>query len=471
MATSILLPRQGQTVESCIIVGWKKAVGDRVAVGDILAEVETDKATIDIESTADGVLLEQLVKLGDDVPVLTPIALVGEPGERAAAPMPDTPHTAHAGAAPQPGERAAPSPSLTAGVAVSPRARALAARLAVDPAALTGTGPHGRVIARDIERAAAQAQAVPTAERPRMTPLAAAMLERGGYQAPAAGSGVGGKITTRDLRSDRDLRADTAPEPVSPAESPAPPAVPAQPLPNAADDGVTHIPIRGVRKVIAERMTHSLHSTAQLTMTAYADARALLAYRARLKSSPEALGLRGITINTLVLYAVARTLPAFPDLNATVTQAEGEGVIAQYAAVHLGFAVDTPRGLLVPVVRDAHARSLRALADAADALAAAAQNGRLAPDAMTGGTFTVSNLGAFGIESFTPILNPPQVAILGVGAIAPRPITDDAGETAFAPHLALSLTVDHRVVDGAPAARFVQALARAIASFDLILAG
>jgi pyruvate dehydrogenase E2 component (dihydrolipoamide acetyltransferase) len=221
-----------------------------------------------------------------------------------------------------------------------------------------------------------------------------------------------------------------------------------------------------VRKIIAGRMLASLQTTAQLTMNASADARALQALRKRLKESDEALGLRGITINDLVLFAVARALLLHPDLNALFA----ENTISRYRRVHLGFAVDTPRGLIVPVIRNADSLSLRALAGEAKRLAAAALDNKSAPDDLAGGTFTVTNLGGFGVESFTPVLNPPQVGILGVGNIALRPV-QGAGGVEFIPHLGLSLTINHQVVDGAPGARFLQTVAGHIANIDLLLAG
>jgi pyruvate dehydrogenase E2 component (dihydrolipoamide acetyltransferase) len=226
------------------------------------------------------------------------------------------------------------------------------------------------------------------------------------------------------------------------------------------------IPVRGVRKVIAERMLHSLQTTAQLSLHGAADARALQVLRARFKASPEAMGLRGVTLNDLVLWAVARTLPAHPALNALFIGGE----IHQHRHVQLGVAVDTPRGLMVPVVRQAEQRTLRQLSVEAKRLAAACLESKITPDELVGGTFTVTNLGALGIESFTPVLNAPQVAILGVASIQLRPVEADGG-VQFVPHIGLSLTINHQVIDGAPAARFLQALSQAIGSIDLLLAG
>ncbi|MGL4651081.1 MAG: dihydrolipoamide acetyltransferase family protein [Caldilineaceae bacterium] len=462
MATTVVMPKQGQTVESCIIVEWKVAVGAPVAEGDILCDVETDKATLEVPSPVAGVLLAQLYPAGAEVPVLAPIATVGEPGEQAeAAPAPE------AAAAPTPTPAAPtsvkpqPSPSYAPtgmaapgnGAPVSPRARATAERKGLDPYALTGSGPGGRVIERDVLAV--------TAAQPKLTPVAKAMVAEGGFTVPPQGSGPGGRVMSRDLGRASETAAPAAPTIPAPAAAPAPAVAP------AAGDEFTRTSVKGVRKVIAERMLASLQTTAQLTMNASADARALQALRARLKTSPEALGLRGITINDLVLFAVARTLTQHADLNAHFVTQNGEGAILQFRPVHVGFAVDTPRGLLVPVIRNAHALTLRALAVEAKRLSNAAIEGKSAPDDLQGGTFTVTNLGGFGVESFTPVLNPPQVGILGVGNINLKPVQGAAG-VEFVPHIGLSLTINHQVVDGAPGARFLQTLAANIAAIDLL---
>jgi pyruvate dehydrogenase E2 component (dihydrolipoamide acetyltransferase) len=209
-------------------------------------------------------------------------------------------------------------------------------------------------------------------------------------------------------------------------------------------------------------MHESIVSTAQLTMDASADARAILAYRKRLKGS-DSERLQTVSINDLVLYAVSRVLRDYPDLNATFSG----GVVRAYDQVDLGFAVDTPRGLMVPVVRAADRRSLAGIAEEAHRLARGCLEGGVNPDELSGGTFTVTNLGAFGIERFTPVLNVPQVAILGVCAITQRPAPDGEGSV---PMMGFSLTIDHQVVDGAPAARFLQALTHAVSQIDLTLA-
>jgi pyruvate dehydrogenase E2 component (dihydrolipoamide acetyltransferase) len=220
-------------------------------------------------------------------------------------------------------------------------------------------------------------------------------------------------------------------------------------------------------------MLQSLHSQAQLTLNTSADARAMQAFRKKLKDSPEELGLGGITLNDFVLYAVSRTLPQHPELNALWA---GDRIL-RYARVHLAFAVDTPRGLMVPVIRNADLLPLKALSTEAKRLAAACTEGGISPDELSGGTFTVSNLGGLGVENFTPILNAPQVGILGVGTIELKPVMtteraagDAANNVRFVPHLGLSLTIDHQAVDGAPGARFLKDLCGALAGFDILLA-
>ncbi len=436
MATPVVMPKQGQSVESCIIVEWKKQPGDEVAQGDVLCEVETDKAVLDVESPAAGTLLALFYQEGDLVPVLETIAAIGQPGEDVSDLRPEGAAEAEAPESPQAVAAPAETPVAAAGGATGTglcrgtgrriaAARHLAEQKAVALEGLHGSGPGGRVIERDVQAA--------LSSQPRLSPVAQAMVQSGAYRAPAQGSGPGGRVMSRDLAA----AAETpAPQAAAPSAAGAPPVAPAQP--------VTTIPLRGVRRVIADRMLQSMQSTAQLTLNSTADARGILAYRQKLKASDSAWGLQGVTINDLVLYAVSRILPQYPDLNALFT---GEA-IEQYSDVHLGFAVDTPRGLIVPVIRDAHTLTLRDMAAESRRLAAACQDGSVQPDELSGGTFTVTNLGNLGVESFTPILNVPQVAILGVGGITLKPVESEDGEVQFVRHLNLSLTINHQVVDG-----------------------
>ena len=453
MATAVVMPKQGNTVESCIIVNWQKGVGDQISSGDVLCEVETDKATLEVESSASGTILALHFEEGDEVPVLTPIAAVGEPGDAIVGGGAEGAMTGQSAAVDQeaalipevvvPSQSAPPikTPiSLTAQpiVGISPRAKNLARKRNIETTEITGTGPGGRIIERDIESAVAM--------HPRLTPVASRMVDEGEFTALGTGSGFGGRITSKDL--------------IPRIDSP-------EVMPEAASvaDEVLETPVQGVRKVIAERMLHSLQTTAQLTLNTSADARALLAFRKRLKNSAEALGLQGVTIGDLALYAVSRTLLDFRELNALF---DGSS-IASYKHIHLALAVDAPRGLIVPVIRNADTLSLKQISSEAKRLAIAGQDGRIAPDELSGGTFTVSNLGALGIEDFTPILNPPQVGILGLGNINLKPVSVN-GEVQFHPHMGLSLTINHQAVDGAPGARFLQALSKNLADIDLMLA-
>jgi len=445
MATAVIMPKQGNTVESCIIVTWKKNVGDQVATGDILCEVETDKALLEIESPANGVLLDRFFNAGDDVPVQTTIAVVGDPGENIDSMRPGGAPAGQPAATPVAPVAEAPAVAAVAAVPaagdqpkISPRARSLAAKKEVDVTGLAGSGPAGRIIERDVQAA--------IAAQPAMSPLARSMVKTGDFDAPTRGSGVSGRVMSGDL---------------TPKPSAAQPAA----APIEAADEVTVTPLKGIRKVIAGRMLESLQTTAQLTLNAFADARALQAYRQRLKPSAEAFGLQKVTINDLILLAVSRTLPQHPDLNALFT---GDA-IHQYKNVHLGMAVDTPRGLMVPTIRHANTLSLKQISLEAKRLATACLDGKISPDELSGGTFTITNLGALGIETFTPVLNPPQVAILGVGNISLKPV-QVGSEVQFIPHVGLSLTINHQVVDGAPGARFLQALGQGLANIELLLA-
>jgi pyruvate dehydrogenase E2 component (dihydrolipoamide acetyltransferase) len=439
------MPRQGNTVESCIIVRWKVAEGATVGSDQTLCEVETDKASFDVPAGASGILLKILRPEGDDVPVLAPIAVIGEKGEdwrqavaASGAALPATlgePVQAVPAATPPMPEKTAPTgiaavQAPSGAAPVSPRARKLASAEGLDAASLVGSGPGGRVIERDVAAA--------LAARPPLTAAAKAAVAAGA-QAPVYGPGaVGGALGGRVGMADLELRSE---------------------------DEYSETPLRGVRKLISERMRASLAGTAQLTFNSSANARQLQALRARFKASDPALGLSEVTIGDLVLYAVSRVLPRFPDANATL---EG-GVLRVYRRIHLALAVDTPRGLMVPVIRNADLLSLREISAEAKRLAAACQAGNVNPDELSGGTFTVSNLGAFGIESFTPVLNAPQVAILGVDAIVPRPAAGPGGTVVLEQRIGLSITVDHQVVDGAPAARLLKAFADAIADIDLLL--
>ena len=443
MATIVVMPQLGNSVESCIIVEWMIAEGDTVSVDQTLASIETDKSTMEVPSTAEGTVLKLLWEEGDEVPVKDPLIIVGEPGEDISGLVPGG--DAAPAEADAPAEQAAAAPEAAAPAfateratgAVSPRARALAASNGVDASAITeGSGPHGRVIERDVAAAIAAGPVLTSAAR------------AAGVSA-AEGTGIGGRVSVADA----GRTAETAP-----AAAVAAPAAAAD-FPGAS----TSAPLKGVRKVVAKRMMESLTSTAQLTLNTTANAAGILAMRKKVKNADGSLGLNKITLNDLVCFAVSRTLLKYPVFNAHLE----DGVLTEFEQVHLGFACDTPRGLLVPVIRSAQALGLKAFSDEAKRLAGGAIDGSLSPDFLSGGTFTVSNIGSFGIETFTPVINLPQTAILGVGAITPRPTVAADGSIGVEQRLNLSLTIDHQVIDGADGARFLRDLVTAIENIDV----
>jgi pyruvate dehydrogenase E2 component (dihydrolipoamide acetyltransferase) len=436
MAQQVVMPKQGNSVESCIIVEWKVKVGDAVSSGDVLCSAETDKSTIDVESTADGVLLARLFEEGDDVPVMVPIAVVGEKGEQVELEQPvevqaEPQQVADTVVAPQP----VVAVHVPDAHGASPRAKHLSEKLGVPLSQVSPSGPKGRIIERDVRALEGQP----------LSPLAKEQALAQGLVVPKSGSGIGGRVLASDLKQ---VKAPVV-----------------QSAPMGAEE-TNDIPVKGIRKVTARRMMESMHSTCQLTLHAYADARALKRLRAGFKASKPELGLAGITINDLVLFAVSRTLVQFPVFNAHFL---GD-VIRRFGHVHLGVATDTAKGLLVPVVRNSDLLSLRQLSEQTKAMIAKCKDGTVQPDELSGSTFTVSNVGSFGIEAFTPVLNVPEVAILGVGAITLKPVADGEDEVSFIEHIGLSLTMDHQAVDGADAARFLRALMDNIASIDLLLA-
>ena len=443
MATIVVMPQLGNSVESCIIVEWMIAEGDTVSVDQTLASIETDKSTMEVPSTAEGTVLKLLWEEGDEVPVKDPLIIVGEPGEDISGLVPGG--DAAPAEADAPAEQADAAPEAAAPAfateratgAVSPRARALAASNGVDASAIAeGSGPHGRVIERDVAAAIAAGPVLTSAAR------------AAGVSA-AEGTGIGGRVSVAD--AGRTAEA-------APAAAVAAPAAAAD-FPGAS----TSAPLKGVRKVVAKRMMESLTSTAQLTLNTTANAAGILAMRKKVKNADEALGLNKITLNDLVCFAVSRTLLKYPVFNAHLE----DGVLTEFEQVHLGFACDTPRGLLVPVIRSAQALGLKAFSDEAKRLAGGAIDGSLSPEFLSGGTFTVSNIGSFGIETFTPVINLPQTAILGVGAITPRPTVAADGSIGVEQRLNLSLTIDHQVIDGADGARFLRDLVAAIENIDV----
>lgn len=457
MATVVVMPALGNSVESCLIIGWSVAEGDQVRENDTLCEVETDKASMEVPSTASGTVLKLLWEAGDDVPVMQPLIVVGEPGEDPGPALKDagwessgdeTPAAPAPADEPEPeraAEEQAPAARQAADGASSPRARALAGSAHVDIRAIAeGSGPHGRVIERDVQAALDSGRATAAAGR------------AGAVGSDVAGTGLGGRISSADLARPASAAAEEPPASQPAAQAAAP-----------AAGAYTDTPLKGIRKVIAERMMESLSSSAQVSYTITADAAGLLALRARFKQSDPELGFAGITVGDLVGYAAVKAAERHPSHNSHLV----DGVLRTFADVHLGFACDTPRGLLVPVVRDASSLSLKRFSERSKELARQAIDGTISPDDLQGATFTVSNLGSFGVETFTPVLNAPQSAILGVSAITPRAAAGPDGELVLQQRIGFSLTADHRVIDGADAARFLQDLVRLVEHIEFTVMG
>ena len=453
MAIPVIMPRQGNTVESCIVTKWMKQPGDTVAVGDILFSYETDKAAFEEEAKVAGTLLATFFEEGDDVPVLVNMCVIGEPGESTSEFNPNTEASAEpaAQAAAEPtaaapraeevSEMAAAPVVVDGNLKISPRAKALAERTGADLSKVSASGPDGRVIARDVQALVDQGLVV--------TPAA-----RAGYAGGAQGTGLGGRVTLADL---------AAKTPEAAAASVASGAAVAP-----EEDSYTER-MSNIRKVIAKSMTLSLSSMAQLTHNISFDATEIQALRKTFKEKGEALGMNKITLNDIVLYAVAKTLmmPAHRALNANLID-DGK-TMKYFRSVNLGLAVDTARGLMVPVLFGADKMSLKELSDNTKQLAKDCQQGSINPDLLRGGSFTVSNLGSMGIESFTPVINPPQTGILGVCSIQTR-VKLVAGQPVYYPAMNLSLTYDHRALDGAPASVFLKDLKINLENFTMLMA-
>ena len=419
MATMVIMPRQGQSVESCIITKWHKQKGDPVAAGDKLFTYETDKATFKEEARAEGILLEIFYKEGDDVPCLENVCVIGNEGEAfTSEPSAKTEAVTEKVPSPEVMEKTAPFGTFESAspnsLKISPRAEALAEKSGADLSFAVPSGPEGRIIERDV-------QALISAGR-LVTSAAKAEYTRG---AGVSGTGLGGRVTTFDLAS-------------------------------AADD-YEEVPLTNIRKIIAKSMQASLSNSAQLTLSSSFDASGIMEYRKKLKAqNPEA----NITITDIIVYAASRVLLNHRSINAHFF----DDKIIKFNRVHMGLAVDTERGLMVPTLFNADLLSLGEISAALKDISGRCRGGDIDPDLLTGATFTISNLGTLGVESFTPVINPPQAGILGVCSI-----TERFKGNRFYPAMGLSLTFDHRALDGADAARFLKDLVGALENFDMFL--
>ena len=421
-AKGVMMPKQGITVESCILTAWKVKVGDKVKAGDVLFSYETDKASFDQESEFEGEILALLCNEGDEVPVLQNVCVIGDKGDDissfmggsapAAAPAPavEAPAAAPVASAPVAAVSASAPNSDNGRIFASPRARKLAEKMGVDLADAVATGPNGRIVEADVRVASTK----PKAEA---------------------------KVETKEVKAEA-------------------PAV------SADFKAFTDEKMPNIRKVIARQMVASLSTMAQLTHTLSFDCTNVMAFRAYLKANAEKLNLPNITINDIIIYAVSRVIKSHKVLNAHLINGD---TMRYFDHVNMGIATDTPRGLLVPVLMGADTMSLSEISANAKKLTKSAQGGSISPELLSGGSFTISNLGTMGIESFTPVINPPQTGILGVNSFETRIKLGKNGEIIPYTAMALSLTYDHRALDGAPASRFLKELKEYLENFSLNL--
>lgn len=403
----INMPKLSDTMTEGTIARWKKKKGDVIESGDVLAEIETDKATMEMEAFDDGILTEIFVPEGESAAVGTRIALILGEGESAetteiSQASPSSPTLPAATAAQK---QKTPAPPTAAGerVKASPLAKKLAAERGVSLSGISGTGPGGRIVARDVHASA-----------------------------------------------------------TGPAAAPAPAAPLPVPKPGAGDQ---RLPVSNMRKVIAERLLASKTQIPHFYLSIEVDAAALSRVRKELNVANESAGLPKLTVNDFILLAVSRAVESHPAVNASWAV----DAIIQYAGVHIAVAVSVEDGLLTPVLRDAQNLNLREISARVKDLAARARDKKLKPEEFQGGTITVSNLGAFGVGQFYAILNPPQAVILAIGAIVKKPVVNAAGEVVVGERMSIGLSGDHRVVDGAVAAQFLAALRRLLENPALLL--
>jgi pyruvate dehydrogenase E2 component (dihydrolipoamide acetyltransferase) len=476
------MPQPGSTMEEGTIVQWRKREGDPVAKGDVLLEIETDKATVEIEAETDTVLRKILQPAGAVVPVHQPIALLGaadepldallaelglgtvsgdERAEAQAAVPPEAPRQ-------KPEARSQPALAFASDAAtpfLSPRARRLADLRGVPALALAGrgTGPEGRVVERDVI-AYLESLPVPTVETapslaepsrltPRATPLAARMADDLGVRLDELAAGLpGSRVRSADVLRHAETTRPAAPTPTVPPTAPAP-----------APD-YTALPLAGLRKRIAENIVKSAFVAPHVTLTLEVDMTAATEFRARLIPEVEkAYGTR-LSFTDILIKAAARALDDHPMLNAALVGEE----IRLYRSKNIGVAVALEEGLIVPVVKAVETKTLGAISAELKPLVERVRAGKAQPDDLAGGTFSITNLGTFGIDVFDPIIVPPQAAILGVGRIADKPVVMNK-EIVVRSMMNLCLSFDHRILDGAPAARFLQRLKELLENPMLIL--
>lgn len=454
MATSVIMPRQGQSVESCILTKWHMKKGDQVNVGDVLFTYETDKATFDEESKVAGILLDTFFDEDDDIPCLTNVCVIGQPGESTEEFNPKNSKAEGKAESEVKTEKkeenvqniqAVQQAAIPAeNIKISPRARALAEKLGADVRYAMPSGPDGRIIEQDILNLVQNG--------PKFTNAAKDEYMSSGVK--IEGTGIGGRITTDDIAKSK-MKVPEAAAHVTAVKQDI----------SAEEPEYTTVKLTNIRKIIAKSMLNSLSTSAQLTLNTTFDATEVMDYRKKIKSNMDKLGLENITLNDIIVYALSRTILDHKELNANLV----DDKILIFNNANIGVAVDTDRGLMVPTVFKANKKSLNEISKEIKVDAEDCKKGMISPDILKGASITVTNLGSQGIESFTPVINMPQVAILGVDAIVKR-VKEIDGKIVCYPAMGLSLTFDHRAVDGSPAAKFLKDLKENLENFSMLLA-
>ena len=435
MATEVLMPKMGLTMTEGTIEEWKFKEGDTVKKGDILFSVVTDKLTNDVECDTDGVLLKILLPEGETGPCKSVIAYIGEAGEAVpgGAPVAAAPAAAASAAA-----APAAKPNHGAYVLATPRAKKLAKDKGYDLHDIPGTGPNGVVVARDVESFVAG---------PKTSPMAAKL---------AAELGV--DVSKLDVQG-RVMKADV----LAAAGVGAPAAAEAAACESCESNDLPPVKVNPLRRSIAANMSASWTTSPRVTYTRPVDASAMKELRSRLKDTLKEQGIK-LTFNHILMKVAAQTLMEFPDVNASFA----DNMLTRHRHANVGLAVAKGDGLIVPNVKSCDTKSLAQIAKETEALIEATRSGKLSMEDMTGGTFTISSLGPYGITSFSPIINQPELAILGVCDMVDTPVVRN-GEIVIRPMMNLSLTADHRVIDGVMAAKFLKRMAELLENPYLLL--
>lgn len=452
MAQEVLMPKLGLTMTEGTIEEWKYKEGDSVKKGDILFSVATDKLTNDVEAEADGVLLKILLPEGETAPCKAVIAYIGEAGEVIAAGNASTESTAAQAPASSAAAVPAKTPAVTrdpgAPVLASPAAKKLAKEKGVDLALIAGTGPKGRITLEDVEAYLTAPKVNEPAAEVKTSPLAAKLAEELGVDVS--------KIQT----DGRVMKADVL---TAAGVCTAAPAAEAAPAISAGDNDEAPVKVNPLRRSIAANMSNSWHTSPRVTYTFAVDVTAMKALRAKLKDSLKEQGIK-LTYNHILMKVVAKALMEFPDVNASFA----DNMLTRHKHVNMGLAVAKGDGLIVPNVKNADSKSLAEIAKETEALIEATRSGKIDMKDMTGGTFTITSLGPYGVRSFSPIINQPELAILGVCDIVDTPIVCN-GEIVIRPMMNLCLTADHRVVDGVMASKFMKRVVELLENLYLLL--